>query len=59
MRDARFGKRNIILGQALDVGHAWSIGSGIPDRRLITVPGRWKRRVDGVESVLIQGVRHI
>jgi hypothetical protein len=58
MREARFGQRNIILGQALDVGHAWSIGSRIPDRRLISVPRRWKRRFDGIERVLVQGVRH-
>jgi hypothetical protein len=58
MREARFGQRNIILGQVLDVGHAWSAPSGIPDRRLISVPRRWKTRVDGVESVLVQGVRH-
>jgi len=58
MREARFEQGNIILGQALDVGHVWSVGSGIPNRRPIRVPRRWKRRIDGVESVLVQGVRH-
>ncbi len=58
MREARFWKRNVIPGQTLDVGHAWSVGSGIPDRRLISVIRTWKSRLDGVESVLVQGVRH-
>jgi len=58
MREARFGQRNIVPGQALDVGHVWSSGRGIPDRRLISVERRWKRRVDGIESVLVQRVRH-
>ena len=58
MIEARFGQRSIILGQALDVGHVWSVWSGIPDRRLNGVPRRWKRWLDGVESVLVQGVRH-
>ncbi len=58
MREARFGQRNVILGQALDVGLTWSVGSGIPDRRLISVIRTWKSRLDGVESVLVQGVRH-
>ncbi len=58
MRKARFGQRNLILGQSLDVGRVWSVGRGISDRRLISVPRRWKRRVDWVESVLVHGVRH-
>jgi hypothetical protein len=58
MSEARIGQRNIIPGQALDVGHVWSVWSGISDRRLNGVPRRWKRWVDGVESVLVQGVWH-
>jgi hypothetical protein len=58
MREARSGQRNIILGQALDVGRVWSVWRGIPDRRPNRVPRRWKRRLDGVEIVLVQGVRH-
>jgi hypothetical protein len=58
MREVCFGKRNLVPGQALDVGHAWSVGRRIPDRRLIGVPRRWERRVDGVESVPIKRVWH-
>ena len=58
MRDVYPGKRNLIPGQVLYVGHVRSVARRIPDRRLISVPRRWERRVDGVESVLVKRVRH-
>jgi hypothetical protein len=58
MREARVGRGNVIPGEALDVGHVWSVGSRISDRCLIRIPRRWKRPVGGVEGVLVQGVRH-
>lgn len=51
-------KSKVIPYQAWNVGHIWGAGRGTPDRRPQKAPRAWERRVDGVEGVLEQGVRH-
>jgi hypothetical protein len=58
MAEARGEQGNVIPGQALDVGHARSVGSGILNRRLQSVLGGWERPVDGVEGDKVRWYRH-
>ena len=50
--------KNIETSQALGAGRTSSIGRDLPSGRLQSVPEGQKIPVDGVEGVLVQGVRH-